>query len=57
MAWPLRATGFAGVVSSWGAVEDAGADGGNVLAGQLLACAFYQAYLLVLGKLCREVLL
>lgn len=35
MAWPLRTTEFAGVVSSWGAVKEAGVNGGNVLAGQL----------------------
>lgn len=45
MAWPLHTTVFAGVVLSWGAVDEAGVSGGNVLAGQLLACAFYQAYL------------
>lgn len=57
MAWPLHTTVFAGVVLSWGAVDEAGVSGGNVLAGQLLACAFYQAYLLVLSELCRKVLL
>jgi hypothetical protein len=35
MAWSLRTTAFAGVVSSWGVVKEAGVNGGFVLAGQL----------------------